>query len=204
MSPSPSDPVLTKVLIDLDNELLPILIRSGADKRILAGICAPSPTRKVIPPMVAPEPSERGRVETVTGARFEIVGSWHLLHELVEIAQHGRRGRGTLGVPQRPASRRRHGHACVGPSVDVGSGRTIGAAERTPVRLHVSKDTETRQTAGIGGATLPVGRRERVAGEVDRGPRGVGIGGGGGDCAVRVSWNPSLPESEDPIAGCIG
>src|SRR5678809_842187 len=117
MGPVPSDSVLTKVLIDLDIDLLPILIRRGTDERILARIRAASPARNVIPSIAAQKPSERGRVETVTGARFEIVGSRHHLQKLVEITERGCRGVGTLGVPQRRAARRYHCHAGVSPPI---------------------------------------------------------------------------------------
>src|SRR5262245_24481858 len=204
MRPVPRDPVPAKVLIDLDVDLFAILIRRGTDKRILARIRAASPTRNVIPSIAAQKPSERGRVETVTGARFEIVGSRHLLEEFGEIAQRGCRGVGTLGVPQQRASRRQHCQAGVGPPTPVGSRRTIARAERTPVRLHGSEDAEADQTSRVGGATLPIGRAQRSALKIDSGPRGVGIGGGGGDADVRISWNPSLPVSKDSIAGGVG
>src|SRR5437867_4970003 len=109
MSPVPSDPVRTKVLIDLDTDLLPILIRCGADERIQASIRAPSPIRNVIPPIAGQKPSETGRVETVIGARIEIVGSWHLLEELAVITQRGGRGSGTFRVPQQRAGGRNIG-----------------------------------------------------------------------------------------------
>ncbi len=88
MSPAPSEPVRTEVLIDLDIDLLPILIRRGADKRILAGIRAPSPTLNGIPSILVPKPSESGRVETIA-PNFEIAGSGHLLQDFGEIAQRG-------------------------------------------------------------------------------------------------------------------
>src|SRR5437867_6590588 len=208
MSPDPSDPVLTEVLIDLDIDLLPILIRCGTNERILAKIPAPSPTRNVIPPRAVQKPLVNGRVETVARSAKNrrgsvIVGSWHLFKDLAEVALRGARGGGTQRVPQQRAGRRKHGDSRVGTPRHVGSRRTVGGTERTPVRLHGSKDAETDQTAGVGGATLPTGRRQRFAVKIDRGPRGVGIGGGGGGADVRASRNPSLPESKDPLAGCV-
>jgi hypothetical protein len=85
--------VRTKVLIDLDIDLLPILIRRGADKRILAGIRASSPILNGIPSIEMPKPSESARVETIA-RRLEVVGSWHFLQDLGEIAQRGCRGGG--------------------------------------------------------------------------------------------------------------
>src|SRR5262245_3291594 len=105
MSVIPSDPVPTEVLIDLDIDLLPILIGRGANERILAGIRAPSPTRKVIPPRAVQKPLVNSRVETVARSAKNrrgsvVVGSWHLLKDLFEVALRGASGGGTQRVPQ--------------------------------------------------------------------------------------------------------
>src|SRR5262245_36418465 len=112
MSPVARDPVLTEVLIELDIDLLPILIGCGANERILAGICAPSPTRNVIPPRAVQKPLVDGRVETVARSAknrrgSEVVGSWHLFKDLAEVALRGGGGAGTLSVPQQRAGRRK-------------------------------------------------------------------------------------------------
>src|SRR4026207_859999 len=125
MSPASSDAVHTKVLVNLDIDLLPILKSCGAHDRI----GNPSSI-----PFAAQEPSETRLVETIISdskpVRRKLVRSWHFCQNLAEVGQRRCRGVGTFRGPQQRAARRGDGQARVGTPVYVGSARTIRAAER--------------------------------------------------------------------------